>query len=236
MDGRVKAAVAGAALVVAGCAGGATRPVGSWLHPSLGAGQLERETVVVLPVGAIALPAGAAEDSLANALARQAGEALANALQAGGASALAVRPAAAIASLATLSDEQIAGLYAPLALALLEPARGGEIPAPDGDAWRDAAARADARIFLVPRALTIARLEPLRVRATFDAWLVDGEAATVLWHAPVSADNPHAPSGAVIDVFQAALEDALDAAAARLAARLARLARTGADEVEAAAP
>jgi hypothetical protein len=59
---------------------------------------------------------------------------------------------------------------------------------------------------------------------------VDAQAATVLWHALITAVNPHAPSGAAVDVYEAALEDAIDAAAAKLAGRLARIARTGRDE------
>ena len=232
----MRAGLLGATLLLAGCAGAATPPAGSWLHPSFSAGQLQSETVVVLPVGAVALPAGAADDSLAGALAVRAGEALAHALQAGGAAGLAVRPAEAVAALATLSADEIAALYAPLGPTLLEAAVGGELPPADAGAWRDAAMRAGARYYLVPRTLAIARLEPLRVRAELDAWLVDGEAATVLWHAPVSASNPHAPSGAAVDVYEAALQDALDAAAARLAARLVRLTRTGADDSEASTP
>lgn len=226
----------GGAVLLVGCAGAAPPPAGSWLHPSFGAGQLEGDVVVVLPVGSVALPSGADDDSLAAALGIRAGEALANALEAGGAAGLTIRPAAAIAALATLSPDEIAALYAPLDPVLLGPASGGEVPIPAGAAWRDAAARAGARYYLVPLALALTRLEPLRVRADFDVWLVDGPAATVLWQAPVSSINPHAPSGAAADVYAAALEDALDAAAARIAARLARLARSGADDFEAATP
>ncbi|HUF90039.1 MAG TPA: hypothetical protein VMR66_08665 [Gemmatimonadota bacterium] len=232
----MRAGLLGAAVVLAGCAGGATPPAGSWLHPSFSAGQLQSETVVVLPVGDVVLPAGVLDDSLAAALALRAGDALATALQSRGAAGLAVRPAVAVAALATLSADEIAALYAPLGAALLDASRGGELPPADAAAWRAAAARADARYHLVPRALAIERLEPLRVRAQIDAWLVDGAAATVLWHAVVSAVNPHAPSGAASDVYHAALEDALDAVAGRLAARLAGLARTGADDLEAATP
>ena len=87
-----------------------------------------------------------------------------------------------------------------------------------------------------PRSISIERLEPLRVQATFDGWLVDASSAVVLWHAPVSARNPNAPSGAAVDVYEAALEDAVTAAAGRLASRLASLARTGVDDFESAAP
>lgn len=224
-----------AAALLAACAGASTPPAGSWIHPSFGPGQLEGDVVVVLPIGAVALPEGA-PDSLAGALALRAGEALATALQAGGAARMAIRPSEAIAELASLSATDVAALYAPLTAAILDPARGGEIPPDAASRWRGAAERTEGRYFLVPRSLSIERLEPLRVRAGLDAWLVDAPAARILWHAPLSAVNPHAPSGAAADVYAAALEDAIEAVAGTLATRLARLARTGSDDLEAATP
>jgi len=232
----VNALRAAAVLALAACAGAATPPGGSWLHPSFGAGQLEGHAVVVLPLGAVARVDGAVpSDSAAAALALRAGEALATALETGG-TGLAVRPAMAVAAIGALSAEDVAGLYEPLGAALLDPARGGEIAGDPAPRWRDIADRTDVRYFLVPRSLSIARLEPLRVRAAVDAWLVDAASATVLWHADISAVNPHAPSGAAADVYAAALEDAIDATASTLSARLARLARTGSDDFEVAVP
>jgi hypothetical protein len=228
---------AAAALLLAGCAGSAVPPAGSWLHPSFGARQLEGETVVVLPVGAVAESEGSVpSDSLAQALALRAGEALATGLEAGGAAGRTVRPVMAIVELASLSPEEVRDLYDPLTPALLEGSRGGEIPGGPAAGWRDVTDRTGQRYFLLPKTLSIARLEPLRVRATFDAWLVDGASATVLWHAPVGAVNEHAPSGAAEDVYAAALDDAIAAAVSTLASRLARLARTGTDDFGAVGP
>jgi hypothetical protein len=193
--------------------------------------------VVVLPVGSISPVAGAVPtESESVSLALRAGEALATALEAGGAAGFAVRPAVAVAALGTLSESDVDALYEPLISTVLDPGQGGEISADAAARWRDVADRTDQRYFLVPRSLSITRLEPLRVRAVLDAWLVDAAAAMVLWHADVAAVNPHAPSGAAADVYGAALEDAIDAAAASLAARLVRLARTGSDDFEAAVP
>lgn len=226
-----------AAVVAAGCGAAATPPPGSWLHPSFGAAQLEGETVVVLPVGTVSMSDGAVtSDSMASSLAVRAGEALATGLETGGAAGAAVRPVVAIVTLGTLSEEEVRSLYAPLSTAVLDADQGGRLDPDTAARWRDAADRTGRRYFLLPRSLSIDRLEPLRVRATFDAWLVDGNSATVLWHADVSAVNEHAPSGAAADVYGAALDDAIHAAASGLAARLARLARTGADDFEAALP
>jgi len=224
-------------LALAGCAGSAPPPGGSWLHPSFGARQLEGETLVVLPVGGVAESDGALpSDSLAAALALRAGEALATGLEAGGAAGRTVRPVVAIVELGSLSPEEVRALYDPLTPALLEGSPGGEIPGGPAAGWRDVTDRTGERYFLLPKTLSIARLEPLRVRATFDAWLVDATSATVLWHAPVSAVNEHAPSGAAADVYAAALDDAIAAAVSTLASRLARLARTGTDDFGAVGP
>ena len=244
MRGSVKAAGSAAirgsiatVLALAGCAGSAPPPGGSWLHPSFGARQLEGETLVVLPVGGVAESDGALpSDSLAAALALRAGEALATGLEAGGAAGRTVRPVVAIVELGSLSPEEVRALYDPLTPALLEGSPGGEIPGGPAAGWRDVTDRTGERYFLLPKTLSIARLEPLRVRATFDAWLVDATSATVLWHAPVSAVNEHAPSGAAADVYAAALDDAIAAAVSTLASRLARLARTGTDDFGAAVP
>jgi hypothetical protein len=228
--------VASLAVLLAACAGAATPPAGSWLHPSFGARQLEGETVVVLPVGAVAESDGSLpSDSLAEALALRAGEALATGLETGGAAGHAMRPVVTILELGTLSADQVRALYEPLTPALLDPALGGRMPGPP-PGWRDVVDRTGQRYFLVPKSLAIARLEPLRVRATFDAWLVDGASATVLWHAWIAAVNEHAPSGAAADVYAAALDDAVAAAVSTLASRLARLARTGTDDFGAAVP
>jgi hypothetical protein len=223
-------AVLAGTLALSACAGGATPPPASWLHPSVYQRQLEGETVVVLPVGAVTVTdAAVPTDSGAAALAWRAGEAIAAALETGGAAGLAVRPVRAGVVLdALLSDSQVDSLYAPLTPAVLD--AGGEIAGPAGAGWREVAARTEQRFVLVPRSLGITRPEPLRVRAEVDAWLLDAAAALVLWHAVVSAVNPHAPSGAAADVYQAALEDAIDSAAATLAERLARVARTGRDD------
>jgi hypothetical protein len=229
--------LATAVAVAAGCGGAASPPAGSWLHPSFGAAQLEGETVVVLPVGAVSTgDAAVSSDSVAASLALRAGEALATAVETGGAAGMAVRPVVAIVALGTLSEEEVRSLYAPLSPAVLDPAQGGRLDSDGAARWRDVADRTGRRYFLLPRSLSIDRLEPLRVRATFDAWLVDAISATVLWHADVSAVNPHAPSGAAADVYGAALDDAIHAAASGLAARLARLARSGSDEFEGALP
>lgn len=233
----MKAVRSAAALALAACAGAASPPVGSWLHPSFGAGQLEGETVVVLPVGAVSQSDGAVpSDSMAAWLALRAGEALATSLETGGAAGLAVRPVVAIVALGSLSEEEVRALYEGLTPALLDAAHGGELPADPAALWQDVDERTEERFFLVPRLLTIARIEPLRVRATFDAWLVDAASATVLWHANVSAVNEHAPSGAAADVYGAVLDDAIAAAVSSLSARLARLARTGSDDFGAAVP
>jgi len=233
----MKAVRSAAALALAACAGAASPPVGSWLHPSFGAGQLEGETVVVLPVGAVSQSDGAVpSDSMAAWLALRAGEALATGLETGGAAGLAVRPVVAIVALGSLSEEEVRALYEGLTPALLDAAHGGELPADPAALWQDVDERTEERFFLVPRLLTIARIEPLRVRATFDAWLVDAASATVLWHANVSAVNEHAPSGAAADVYGAVLDDAIAAAVSSLSARLARLARTGSDDFGAAVP
>jgi hypothetical protein len=142
----------------------------------------------------------------------------------------------AIVELGILSEEDVRALYEPLTPAVLEVAQGGEIAAAAAARWRAVADRTSERYFLIPRSLSIARIEPLRVRATFDAWLVDGTSATVLWHADVSAVNQHAPSGAAADVYGAVLEDAIAAAVSSLSARLARLARTGTDDFGAVVP
>jgi len=227
----MKAVLPAAALALAACSGAATPPAGSWLHPSFGAGQLEGETVVVLPVGAVSQAEGATpSDSVAASLAFQAGEALATGLETGGAAGVAVRPVVAIVALGSLSEAEVRALYEPLTPAVLDAAQGGEMAADAAARWRDAADRTGQRYFLLPRALSIARIEPLRVRVTFDAWLVDASSATVLWHADVSAVNQHAPSGAAADVYGAVLEDAIAAAVSNLSARLARLARTGTDD------
>lgn len=226
-----------AALLLAACAGSAVPPAGSWIHPSFGARQLEGETVVVLPVGAVAQSEGALpSDSLAQMLALRAGEALATGLETGGAAGRTVRPVVAIVELGTLSPEEVRALYDPLTPALLEGSGGGEIPGGPSAGWRDVTDRTGQRYFLLPKSLSVARLEPLRVRATFDAWLVDGASATVLWHALVGAVNEHAPSGAAADVYAAALDDAVAAAVSTLSARLARLARTGRDDFGAVTP
>jgi hypothetical protein len=175
-------------------------------------------------------------DTVSVSLALRAGEALATALEAGGAAGFAVQPAVAVAALGTLSQGEVDALYEPLISTVLDPGQGGEISADGAGRWRDVADRTDLRYFLVPRSLSITRLEPLRVRAVLDAWLVDAAAATVLWHADVAAVNPHAPSGAAADVYEAALVDAIDAVAASLVARLVRLARTGSDDFGAAVP
>jgi hypothetical protein len=229
-------AIAGC-VVVAGCGAAATPPPGSWLHPSFGAAQLEGETVVVLPVGAVSAAGGAVtSDSVAASLAVRAGEALATGLETGGAAGAAVRPVVTIMTLGTLSEEEVRALYAPLSADVLDAAQGGQLDPDAAARWRGVADRTGQRYFLLPRSLSIDRLEPLRVRATFDAWLVDGTSSTVLWHADVSAVNAHAPSGAAADVYGAALDDAIHAAASGLAARLARLARTGSDDFEGALP
>ncbi len=226
-----------AATLLAACAGSAPPPGGSWLHPSFGARQLEGETVVVLPVGGVSESDGSLpSDSLASALALRAGEALATGLETGGAAGRTVRPVVAIVELGSLSAEEVRALYDPLTPAVLEGSPGGEIPGGPAAGWRDVTDRTGQRYFLLPKTLSIARLEPLRVRATFDAWLVDATSATVLWHAPVSAVNEHAPSGAAADVYAAALDDAIAAAVSTLASRLARLARTGTDDFGAAVP
>ena len=232
MGRRLRALVSTMALALTACAGGVTRPAGSWLHPSVGQGQLEGETVVVLPVGAVGIVDGAVpSDSTAAALAVRAGEAIAGALEAGGGAGFAVRPVRAILALGSLSEAQVDSLYEPLTAEVLDaPRQGGEIAEPEAAGWRNVAYRTEQRFVLVPRSLTIARIEPLRVRADVDTWLVDAESATVLWHAVITAVNPHAPSGAAVDVYEAALEDAIDAAAAIMAGRLARIARTGRDE------
>lgn len=224
-------------LAVAACAGGAaTPPAGTWLHPSFSAPQLEGRTVVVLPVAGVVLPEAAPSDSAALALTRLAGDALANAIESGGAAGLTLEPAEALAALAGMSAEELGVLAASLDPRILAPAQGGEIPGEGATLWRDAAARADERYFLLPLSVTIERVEPLRVRASLDAWLVDAVSSVVLWRAMVPAMNPHAPSGAAVDVYEAALEDAVSAAAEALASRLARLARTGAGDFEAATP
>ena len=232
----MKIAAAASLLALAACAGAAQPPAGSWLHPSFGARQLEGETVVVLPVGAVSESDGALpSDSLAADLALRAGEALAAGLETGGAAGRTVRPVVTIIELGTLSPDEVRALFEPLTPALLDPSLGGSIPGPP-PGWRDVVDRTGQRYFLVPKSLAIARLEPLRVRATFDAWLVDGPSATVLWHAWVSAVNEHAPSGAAADVYAAALDDAVTAAVSTLASRLARLARTGTDDFGAVGP
>jgi hypothetical protein len=169
-------------------------------------------------------------------LAVRAGEALATGLETRGAAGVAVRPVVAIVALASLSVDEVRALYEPLIPAVLDADQGGEIPAGAAARWRDVADRTSQRYFLLPRSLSIARLEPLRVRATFDAWLVDATSATVLWHADVSAVNQHAPSGAAADVYEAVLEDAITAAVSSLSARLVRLARTGSDDFGAVVP
>lgn len=223
-------------VAVAACAGGDTPPAGTWLHPSFSAPQLEGRTVVVLPVAGVVLPEAAPSDSAALALARLAGDALANAVESGGAAGVSLEPAEALAALAGMSAQELGGLAASLDPRILDREQGGEIPGEGAELWRDAAARADERYFLLPLSVTIERVEALRVRATFDGWLVDAVSSVVLWRAMVPALNPHAPSGAAVDVYEAALEDAVSAAAEALAARLARLARTGAGDFEAAAP
>jgi hypothetical protein len=233
---RLTPAPLAAAVAIAACAGGASSPAGTWLHPSFGAAQLEGRTVVVLPVAGVVLPETAPSDSAAHALARLAGDALATASESGGAAGVTLEPAEALAALAGMSAEELSALAASLDPRILDAAQGAAIPGEGAALWRDAAARADERYFLLPLSITIERLEPLRVRATFDGWLVDAASAVVLWRAPVSAVNPHAPSGAAVDVYEAALEDAVSAAAGALASRLARLARTGAGDFEAAAP
>ena len=223
-----------AAATLAACAGGATAPAGSWLHPSFGTGQLVGQAIVVLPVGVVVAPEGAPSDSAAVALALLAGDALAAAIEAGGAAGVAFQPAEALAALAGLSPEELVALGSSLDPSLLEPARGGELSPEAATRWRDVATRTEERYFLAPRSIAIERLEPLRVQATFDAWLVDATAGVVVWRARVSARNPNAPSGAAVDVYEAALEDAVTAAAGRLVSRLASLARTGVDDFEAA--
>ncbi|HJR52460.1 MAG TPA: hypothetical protein VJ982_01975 [Gemmatimonadota bacterium] len=231
------AAAVAVALVLAGCAGSATPPAGSWLHPSFGARQLEGETVVVLPVGAVAQSDGSLpSDSLAQALALRAGEALATGLETGGAAGRTVRPVVAVVTLGSLSAEEVRALYDPLTPALLDGSSAGEILGGPAAGWRGVTDRTGQRYFLLPKTLSITRLEPLRVRATFDAWLVDGVSATVLWHAFVGAVNEHAPSGAAADVYAAALDDAVAAAVSTLSARLERLARTGTDDFGAVGP
>jgi hypothetical protein len=225
----VKAVLAAGALALSACAGGGTPPPAAWVHPSVYQRQLEGETVVVLPVGGVTMTdAAVPSDSGAAALAWRAGEAIATALETGGAAGLAVRPVRAAIVLGAMSESQVDSLYAPLTPAALE--AGGEITGPPAAEWREVADRTEQRFVLVPRSLRIARLEPLRVRADVDAWLVDAAAALVLWHAVVTAVNPHAPSGAAADVYEAALEDAIDSVAATLADRLARVARTGRDD------
>lgn len=227
-----------AALVAFGaCAGAAAGPrAGAWLHPSFGATQLERHTIVVLPVASVAVPDAAPTDSAAVALAALAGDALATAMEAGGAAGLAIEPARAMAELRGLTDAELDALVVSLDPRILEPDVGGELSGEAAALWRDVANRTRERYFLTPRSLAIERLEPLRVRATFDVWLVDANAAVVLWQAPIGARNAHAPSGAAVDIYERALEDAVDAAAGGLAARLAALVRTGRDAVEPARP
>jgi hypothetical protein len=208
-----------AGLLLEACAGGASPPAGSWLHPSFGAGQLQRRTVVVFPVGSVTLEGAALSDSVAAALAMQAVEALAT-----------------VAAFVSLPDDEVGALYDPLTSAVLESGQGGELPGEASVRWRGVANRFGERYFLVPRSLSIERLEPLRVRAGLDAWLLDASAALVLWHAQVSATNPHAPSGTAADVYAAALEDAVEAVAATVASRLARLGRTGSDRFEDSVP
>ena len=226
-----------ALLALAACGAAAAPPAGSWLHPSFGAGQLEGETIVVLPVGAVsAVGAEVASDSLAASLALEAGEALATGLETGGAVGAAVRPVVAIVALGTLSEEEVRALYAPLSPDVLGADRSGRLDPDEAARWRAVADRTGRRYFLLPRSLSIQRLEPLRVRATFDAWLLDATSATVLWQADVSAVNAHAPSGAAADVYGAALDDAIHAAVSDLSMRLARLARSGSDDFEGSAP
>lgn len=232
----MRAVLSAGLITLAACIGAATPPAGSWLHPSFGAGQLEGQTVVVLPVGAVSQTEGALPSDSAAWLALRAGEALATGLETGGTAGAAVRPVVAIVALGTLSEDEVRALYEPLIPALIDAAQGGEIPADAAARWRDVADRTRQRYFLLPRSLAIDRIEPLRVRATFDAWLVDGISATVLWHADVSSVNQHAPSGAAADVYRAALDDAIDAAVSSLSARLARLARTGSDDFGAVVP
>ncbi|MGH7567272.1 MAG: hypothetical protein ACREK2_10625, partial [Gemmatimonadota bacterium] len=160
----MKAVLPAAALALAACSGAATPPAGSWLHPSFGAGQLEGKTVVVLPVGAVSQAEGATpSDSMAASLAFQAGEALATGLETGGAAGVAVRPVMAIVALGSLSEAEVRALYEPLIPTVLDAAQGGEIAADAAARWRDVADRTRQRYFLLPRSLSIARIEPLRV-------------------------------------------------------------------------
>ena len=226
-----------ALLATVACGGGAARPpAGAWLHPSFGATQLERHTIVVLPIVSVVLPEAAPSDSAAVALAALAGDALANAMEAGGAAGLAIEPARAMAGLQGLDDAELAAVVASLDPRVLEPDVGGDLSGEAAVLWREIANRTRERYFLAPRSLAIERIEPLRVLATFDVWLVDGNAAVVLWHAAVRARNAHAPSGAAVDIYERAVEDAVDAAAGALASRLAALVRSGRDTIEPATP
>ena len=141
MGGRVRAVLLSAAAVtLTACAGAAQPPAGSsWLHPSVGQGQLEGETVVVLPVGAVEVVDGAVpSDDAAAALAVHAGEAIAGALEAGGGAGFAIRPVRAIVALGLLSESQVDSLYEPLTREVLDaPRQGGEIPEPEAAGWRD---------------------------------------------------------------------------------------------------
>lgn len=235
--GRGAALGLAALLGTLACGGTAAGPrPGAWLHPSFGATQLERHTIVVLPIASVVLPEAVPTDSAAVALAALAGDALANAMEAGGAAGLAIEPAIAMAELRGLTDDELEALVVSLDTRILDPDVGGDVTGEAAALWRDVANRTRERYFLAPRSLAIERLEPLRVLATFDVWLVDGNAAVVLWHARIGARNAHAPSGAAVDIYERAVEDAVDAAAGGLASRLAALVRTGRDTVEPAGP
>ena len=220
--------------VAAGCATAPRSEPGSFVAPGFSAERLGRERVAVLPVDAVRLPAelpeGLGRDSLETSLAIRAADVLATALVERGAAGRALGPGVIAPALELVGSAGLGRAYEAILRGPPHRQNEGALPEVAVEEYRSLSRAVGARYFLVPLALELTPVEPLRFAAEVDLALVDAGAGRTVWRAAAVARNPVAPPGDAADLFAAALEDALVAVADRAARRLATVGDLDPDE------
>lgn len=222
------------ASLVPACAGAPPRPPAAFVAPGFSSEQLATERLAVLPLGRLGLPEGGPRDldrdSLEAALARLVEETLATAVAETGVVGRTVGPRVIAPVLAGTAGATRGRAYAALDRATLTGV--GALDDAPADDLRSLGRAIGAGFLLVPHALDLAPADLFRFEALLAVDLVHADAGRVVWRETVRAESEGAPSGAAPDLYVAALEGAVRAAAVRTATRLSRL---GQDDAESAA-
>lgn len=208
-----------------GCFTGSSVRDGAWSSVPPSPQELADSSVVVLPIGSVALPdevVTATGDSVRPLLIVYGGSQLAIALQSGGVVGRALAPGDPGRMAAWLDAEVVKEAYD--ALDRLEPLEesGGGLDRAGREAFETLALAAGPRLVLAPRRLEVDQIDLLQWRARLLAYLVDADAGRVVWRAETVSEEHLPPAGRSPDILVDLLERATRSAAQATAHRLRR--------------